>query len=68
MWAPELHWVGDNYHVYFSARKSADDILAIGVARAKDPENPFGEYEDWGQPIIEDERGVIDVHFFRDPK
>jgi GH43 family beta-xylosidase len=33
MWAPEIHRVNDNYHVYFSARKADNGRLSIGVAR-----------------------------------
>jgi beta-xylosidase len=33
-WAPEIHWVNGNFLVYFSARKSMDNLLAIGLARS----------------------------------
>ncbi len=71
MWAPEIHLVNGSYYVYFSARKAADNQLAIGVAIAITDEgesSPFGPFYDYGQPIIEDDRGVIDIHFFKDPK
>lgn len=67
MWAPEIHHVDGNFHVYFSGRKSADDRLAIGLARSQDPSSYLGPYQDVGYPIIEDEIGCIDVHWFRDP-
>jgi hypothetical protein len=45
-----------------------DNKLAIGVAISLNSSNPLGPYEDYGKPIIESEHGVIDVHFFLDPK
>ena len=41
---------------------------AIGVAISANKTNPFGPYFDFGKPIIEDSSGVIDAHWFRDPK
>ena len=67
MWAPEIHWVDGNYHVYFSARNSADNNLAIGLARSLNASNPFGPYQDLGAPIIQNDLGVIDIHYFLDP-
>ncbi len=33
MWAPEIHFVSGEYHVYFSGRKEDNsDQLAVGVA------------------------------------
>ncbi len=33
MWAPEIHFVNGEYHVYFSGRKEDNsDQLAVGVA------------------------------------
>ena len=49
MWAPEIHFVNGRFMVYFSARR--DLLLCIGVAISKDPLNPFGPYEDFGEPI-----------------
>ena len=66
-WAPEIHFVNGTYLAYFSARQKSDNRLAIGVAISQNPTNPFGPYEDFGQPIIEGEPGVIDIHWFRDP-
>ena len=66
MWAPEIHFVNGRFMVYFSARKT--DLLCIGVAISKDPLNPFGPYEDYGEPIIDEYPGVIDIHWFQDPK
>ncbi len=67
MWAPEIHRVDDNFHVYFSGRKRDDDRLAIGLARSSNPSSFLGPYVDMGRPIIEDEVGCIDIHWFRDP-
>ncbi len=67
LWAPEIHRVDDNYHVYFSARKSSDDLLAIGMATSVNPSSWLGPYVDFGEPIIEDSIGVIDIHWFKDP-
>ena len=41
---------------------------AIGVAISANKTNPFGPYFDFGKPIVEDSSGVIDAHWFRDPK
>lgn len=68
MWAPEIHFVNGRFMVYFSARKKSNSKLAIGVAISTDPKNPFGPYEDYGTPIIEDFYGAIDIHYFKDPK
>ena len=66
-WAPEIHFVNGRYLAYYSARQKSDNRLAIGVAISQNPTDPFGPYEDFGQPIIEGEPGVIDIHWFRDP-
>ena len=67
MWAPEIHLVDGNFLVYFSGRRRINNRLAIGVAISQDPSSPFGPYEDLGQPIIDEDPGVIDIHWFRDP-
>jgi len=65
MWAPEIHYVNHQYHVYFSAKSSTNQKFCLGVARAS---SPFGPFEDLGHPLLEDiDVGVIDVHWFRDP-
>ena len=59
-WAPELHRVGDEYVLCFSAR-AHDGGLAIGIARAASPAGPFiAEPE----PFLTG--GVIDAHLFVD--
>lgn len=68
-WAPEIHRVGNKYHVYYSARESFFlGRLGIGVAVA---DSPGGPYRDMGTPLIlgsgpSDAGGVIDGHFFAD--
>jgi len=56
-----------------SKRKRANTLrpgetLAIGVAISTNPESPYGPYIDHGSPIIDKYPGVIDIHWFRDPK
>ena len=68
MWAPEIHYVNNCYHVYYSARNRANSQLAIGCAISVECDNPLGPYRDNGNPILEHPLGVIDVHWFRDPK
>jgi hypothetical protein len=52
----------------FVFSKIADDEIAIGVAICLDKTSPFGPYKDYGKPIIETSPGVIDIHYFKDPK
>lgn len=59
-WAPELHPVGAEWWVCFSAR-SLDERLAIGIARSSSPDGPF-EPDD--TPILQG--GVIDPHIVAD--
>ena len=68
MWAPELHYVNGRYITYFTAADK-DDKLNIGAAVAT-TEDPFGEYEDIGGPLVEDSQslgGALDPHYFKDP-
>lgn len=59
-WAPELHRVGDQWWVCFTARRH-DRTLAIGLARAASPDGPFVP----GQaPIVAG--GAIDSHILVD--
>jgi hypothetical protein len=55
-WAPELHRVGAEYWLVFAAREH-DRSLAIGLARASDPDGP---YEADPEPLVRG--GVIDAH------
>ncbi len=67
MWAPEMQFVNGNFLVYFSGRDGASNQLSIGVARSLNPTDFLGPYEDLGQPLVQKDPGVIDVHWFRDP-
>jgi len=69
MWAPEIHYVSgsDRYIVYFTAGDD-EDKLNVGAAVATSS-NPFGPYQDIGQPLIVDENsmaGALDPHYFFD--
>lgn len=59
-WAPELHQVGDEWWVCFTAR-THDRSLAIGIARSGSPDGPFTPDE---APIVTG--GVIDAHIVLD--
>jgi hypothetical protein len=78
-WAPEMHKVGDEYWLVFTARQ-ANNALAIGLARAP---SPLGPWTDNGAPLISGKPvnttglgydstqpqmsgGVIDPHLFLD--
>lgn len=59
-WAPELHRVGDEWIVCFTARQP-DRSLAIGLARSASPDGPFVPD---AAPILTG--GVIDSHILID--
>ena len=62
-WAPELHQVGSQFVVYFSARSSATGTFSVGAATAA---TVLGPYQDIGQPLVtEPAPGAIDAHYFR---
>jgi len=62
-WAPEMHKVGSKYVVYFSAKRSINNVFAIGAAWSKSPTGPF---KDIGKPlVVEPSPGAIDAHYFR---
>ena len=64
-WAPEIHKVGKQYVVYYTARDHTGR-LSIGAASANDIRGP---YKDLGKPLIRDDRtGVIDSNLFHDSK
>eukprot|EP00092_Neocalanus_flemingeri_P004022 GFUD01004329.1.p1 GENE.GFUD01004329.1~~GFUD01004329.1.p1 ORF type:complete len:386 (+),score=57.74 GFUD01004329.1:247-1404(+) len=68
MWAPELHHVNGRYIVYFTGA-NRNEILNCGAAVAL-TSDPFGAYEDIGQPLVVDESaiaGALDPHYFKDP-
>jgi hypothetical protein len=60
-WAPELHQVGDEFWVCYSAR-DRDGELAIGIARSDSPVGPFASPE---TPLLRG--GVIDAHIALGP-
>ena len=53
MWAPEIHLVNGTFTVYFTARSKKTKKLCVGVAFSKEPNNPFGPYQDMGYPLIQ---------------
>lgn len=56
-WAPDLEHVGDQYLLYYSARRS-DGRHCIGVAVS---DSPDGGFVDAGAPLVDDEpAGAID--------
>lgn len=59
-WAPELHRVGDEYWLVFTARRH-DRTLAIGLARSPSPDGPFKADP---EPLVDG--GVIDGHVMFD--
>jgi len=67
VWAPEIHFVNGQYVIIFAARQMNTQQFDVGVAFSKDAKNPFGPYEDLGEPFIVDKEGAIDPHFFVDP-
>jgi len=78
-WAPEMHKVGDEYWIVFTARQPSN-ALAIGLARSASPTGPWidngrplitgqplnttGLGYDAGPPMLSG--GVIDSHLFVD--
>lgn len=66
MWAPEMHHVNSTFYVYFSCR-IADRLYhySIGVAISTSG-SPFGPYKDYGESIIDEPFGAIDVTYFKD--
>jgi hypothetical protein len=63
-WAPEVHPVDGRLVAYYTARDRSTGMLSIGVAVRQ-----HGRFVDAGRPLINDaDVGMIDAHFFRDPK
>jgi len=60
-WAPEMHRVGGEFRVYFTARERARGELCIGVATAARPDGPFATPD---EPILRGD--VIDSHVLVD--
>ncbi|RYG10251.1 MAG: glycoside hydrolase family 43, partial [Caulobacteraceae bacterium] len=59
-WAPELHEVGQEWWVCFSAR-THDRSMAIGLARASSPDGPFTPDP---EPLVQGD--VIDAHIVQE--
>lgn len=57
-WAPEMHRVGTEYWLVFTARNHARE-LCIGLARSNSPEGPFTAEP---EPLLTG--GMIDPHLF----
>jgi GH43 family beta-xylosidase len=63
-WAAEIHKVGTQYVVYFTARNS-DGKLSVGAASAPSATGPF---TDLGHPLLHDpSMGLIDPNEFEAP-
>ncbi|MDB5208005.1 MAG: hypothetical protein JWR72_3080 [Flavisolibacter sp.] len=60
-WAPEMHWVKDEYRVYFVAREKGSLELCVGMARSAKPDGPFVAGD---VPVLKG--NVIDPHLFVD--
>ncbi len=58
-WAPEMHWVKNEFRIYFVARDRQNLELCIGLARSTQPDGPF-VVED--APVLKG--NVIDPHLF----
>lgn len=58
-WAPEMHYVGDEFRLYYVARLRGTRSLSIGAAISSSPEGPFIPTN---SPILED--NAIDPHVF----
>jgi arabinan endo-1,5-alpha-L-arabinosidase len=58
-WAPEMHYVENEFRVYFVARHKDTRELCIGMARSINPEGPFTCHD---EPVLKG--NVIDAHLF----
>lgn len=58
-WAPELHWVNNEFRLYFVAREERTLELCIGVARSAKATGPFVADR---EPILKG--NIIDPHVF----
>jgi arabinan endo-1,5-alpha-L-arabinosidase len=61
-WAPEMHRIGEEFWVVFTARRH-DRSLAVGLAKSSSPEGPFQAAE---APLVSG--GVIDPHILLGPR
>ena len=68
MWAPEIHYVNSTFNVYFSCRIVGRLYhYSIGVAISTS-DSPLGPYRDYGEAIIDEPFGAIDVTYFKDDR
>ena len=58
-WAPEIHYVGNEYRLYYAAREKHTLELCIGMAKSFEPGGPFTAEE---EPILKG--NAIDPHIF----
>ena len=58
-WAPEMHLIGDEFRVYFVARRKGTLELSIGVAKSASPTGPFTAA---AEPLLTG--NAIDPHVF----
>lgn len=66
LWAPHIHRIGDDYLLYYSARRFGSSGFAIGVARAPSPTGPF---VDRGAPLLTGPRfTTIDPFVYTSPE
>ena len=71
IWAPDIAYFNDRFHLYYSVSTFGSNRSAIGLATAAwlDPENPALGWEDHG-PVIESHRGddfnAIDANHLED--
>jgi arabinan endo-1,5-alpha-L-arabinosidase len=71
LWAPDISFFNDRYHLYYSVSTFGSNRSAIGLAtnRTLDPEAPVFEWRDEG-PVVrsdrDDEFNAIDPNHFQD--
>ena len=65
-WAPEVHQVGANYLLYYTANNRKLDRQCVGLATASSPLGPFRD--EAAEPFLcqADLGGTIDANLFRD--
>lgn len=55
IWAPDINWFNDEYHLYYSYSEWGDPNPGIGVATSSSPEGPFYDH---GKVFDSNEIGV----------
>ena len=65
-WAPEVHRIGNDYLLYYTAANRKLDRQCIGLAISASPTGPFRDSS--AAPLVcqADLGGTIDAHIFRD--